>query len=117
MRLSQNHVTGVIPEEFKRFSSLSLSLAGNHILGIPPPLCGISEWNDGDVRDFGCEGILCKPGSFNAYGRKTSGVDCFECSGAVYYGERQCETSGVSRLSFSFILCLQFGFFLTFALY
>jgi hypothetical protein len=93
LRLSNNQLTGVIPENFDRFKSISLFLSNNRMLGMPLPLCDNSDWNGGDVGDFGCDGILCKPGTFNPYGRRVHGMECFECRHAIYYGETECESS------------------------
>ncbi|KAG7337090.1 RHS repeat-associated core domain containing protein [Nitzschia inconspicua] len=96
LSLSQNQLTGVIPEEFDRFHRASLYLSDNLILGMPLTLCDNVNWNNGDVGDFGCDGILCKPGTFNPNGRRVHGMECFECSHAVYYGETECETDSSS---------------------
>jgi hypothetical protein len=90
LRFSHNQLTGVVPEEFDRFDQMSLFLSDNRFLGVPLILCDNSEWNDGDVGDFGCDGILCKPGTFNAYGRRLSGMDCYDCPTAIYYGQTFC---------------------------
>lgn len=96
LRLSQNQLTGVIPENFYRFHDMSFSLSDNRILGMPLTLCDNYLWNDGDVGDFGCDGILCKPGTFNSYGRRVHGMECFECKQAIYYGETECESASSS---------------------
>jgi hypothetical protein len=90
LRLSQNQLTGVIPEEFDRFRQMDLFLARNKILGVPLTLCDNSEWNDGDVGSFACDSILCKPGSYNPLGRRRPGLECFSCPSAIYYGETDC---------------------------
>jgi hypothetical protein len=92
LRLSKNQLTGVIPEAFDRFGNMSLHLSDNNILGMPLTLCDNSEWNNGDVGAFGCDSILCKPGSYNAYGRRVLGMDCYDCPSAIYYGETSCRT-------------------------
>jgi hypothetical protein len=91
VHLSRNQLTGVIPEEFDRFREISLLLSDNRILGLPLILCDNLEWNNGDVGSFGCDGILCKPGSYNPYGRKKHRLDCLDCPSAIYYGETTCE--------------------------
>ncbi|KAL3925498.1 MAG: hypothetical protein SGILL_000365 [Bacillariaceae sp.] len=96
LRLSNNQLTGVIPEEFDRFGRMSLYLSANRILGMPLILCDNSEWNGGDVGSFGCDGILCKPGTYNPLGRQIPGLDCLDCASAVYYGETSCRLSSAA---------------------
>ena len=96
LRLSQNQLTGVIPPEFDRFYQMDLFLADNKILGVPLTLCDNSEWNNGDVGSFGCDGLLCKPGTYNPIGRRRPGLECLACPSAIYYGETNCENSGTS---------------------
>ncbi len=91
IRLAGNQLTGIIPEEFDRFQSLSLFLSDNKILGMPFTFCDNSEWNEGDVGDFGCDGIMCRPGSYNPLGRRVYGLDCLGCISARYYGATSCE--------------------------
>jgi Leucine-rich repeat (LRR) protein len=104
LRLSHNQLTGVIPEDFDRFRKTSLYLADNRILGMPLTLCDNSQWNDGDVGNFGCDAILCKPGTFNPYGRRVSGMECLECPHAIYYGETSCQaTSSANEARHKFL--------------
>ena len=115
IKLSENQLTGVIPEEFDRFSDITLLLAGNQILGLPRHLCDNNNWNGGDVGDFGCDAILCKPGTFNEVGRsRRSGSRCRSCGSALYYGETVCaDASSAFRLLSYFsrgvwVVCLSF---------
>ena len=91
IKLSQNQLTGVIPEEFDRFNGMALYLQDNYILGLPLTLCDNPDWNNGDVGDFGCDAILCKPGTYNAIGRRRrNGASCKACASARYFGESVC---------------------------
>lgn len=90
VRLSHNQLTGVVPQELDRFADMSLYLSGNQILGLPVVLCDNKEWNNGDVGDFGCDAILCKPGSSNSLGRRTRDLPCQPCFTASYYGDTSC---------------------------
>ena len=90
LNLAENQITGVIPEEFDRFENFNIYLRDNRILGVPLLLCDNSEWNGGDVGDHGCNGILCKPGTYNEYGRRRAGFPCKECPTATYYGHTTC---------------------------
>lgn len=98
IKLSQNELTGVIPEEFDRFRDMTLYAAGNEILGLPVVLCDNDEWNGGDVGDYGCDAILCKPGSYSKFGRSTPGDRCKRCLAALHFGSTTCEdTSSAHR--------------------
>jgi Leucine-rich repeat (LRR) protein len=90
IKLSRNQLTGVVPEEFDRFEHMLVHLTDNKILGLPLTLCDNDEWNSGDVGDFGCDAIMCKPGTFNEYGRRKSSRKCRPCASATYYGETSC---------------------------
>lgn len=95
--LSNNLLTGVVPEEIGRFNRLTIYLTGNSILGLPLTLCYNDIWNDGDVGDYWCDAIMCKPGTYNDYGRKTRYEPfCKPCRSAVYFGSNTCspEISG-----------------------
>lgn len=74
-----NALGGLVPAQLGAFSQMNLYLASNLFESIPQSLCGMN-WNDGDVAEHGCDGLLCPAGTFNSFGRATAGVDCFECS-------------------------------------
>lgn len=93
IRLSRNALTGIVPDEFNRFHRMSLYLADNHLLGLPLTLCGNGDWNNGDVKYQGCNGILCPPKSYSPYGRSTDDIDCMSCPGSFYYGATSCDTA------------------------
>ena len=101
--LANNQLTGVVPEELDRFSGLTIYLRDNRILGLPVTLCDNTRWNLGDVGNYGCDGILCKPGTSNEYGRRRPGFDCLPCPAARYYGETLCQTSVANGLRFGAI--------------
>jgi Leucine-rich repeat (LRR) protein len=82
--LRYNELTGAIPDSFvDRFNELTLLLAENKISSIPNGCDGSYdlEWNEGDVKEFGCDGLLCEPGFYSPIGRKTAGhrYNCVEC--------------------------------------
>jgi Leucine-rich repeat (LRR) protein len=97
--MSGNRLSGVVPAELSRFESLRLYLSGNNIVGIDSRLCSKDTWFFGDVGQFGCDGILCPPGSFNVFGRQIS-IDypCEICSSSSYFGATKCvpEASTIS---------------------
>lgn len=90
--MSGNHFTGVVPAELSRFQALRLYLSGNSIQGIDSNLCSQDGWFFGDVGEFGCDGILCPPGSFNVFGRQIStGFPCESCTQSSYFGATKCD--------------------------
>jgi hypothetical protein len=40
------------------------------ISGLPIILYDNNDWNDGDVENYGCNGIICPSGTFNLLGRQ-----------------------------------------------
>ena len=110
LNLAENQITDVVPEEMDRFEHVDIYLRDNRILGMPLLLCDNSNWNGGDVGDHGCNGILCKPGSYNEYGRRRTGYPCKECPTATYHGQTTCPPrSSGNRLSVVFGLKLLVG--------
>jgi len=101
--LSNNNLTGAVPVALSRFSSLRMFLFGNLIDEINPTLCSqASGWFFGDVNLFGCDAIMCPPGTFNVFGRQISeSFPCLKCEQASYYGSITCSGSrlGVSENS------------------
>eukprot|EP00545_Synedropsis_sp_CCMP1620_P002938 CAMPEP_0119010574 /NCGR_PEP_ID=MMETSP1176-20130426/5107_1 /TAXON_ID=265551 /ORGANISM="Synedropsis recta cf, Strain CCMP1620" /LENGTH=517 /DNA_ID=CAMNT_0006963259 /DNA_START=96 /DNA_END=1649 /DNA_ORIENTATION=- len=92
--MSGNDFTGVIPAALSRFSALRLYLSGNSIQGIDSNLCSQDGWFFGDVGEFGCDGILCPPGSFNVFGRQISvGFPCERCTQSNFFGATKCAPS------------------------
>jgi len=106
--LSSNRLTGTIPGELARFDLMTLYLRENHISGIHPSICTKGDSMNGDVGDFDCEGLLCKPGSYSEFGRATKAQECKPCKLASYYGSSNCGESSSStrtQLGISVILC------------
>jgi hypothetical protein len=89
--MSGNKLTGVVPRELSRFDSIRLYLSDNQIGGVDMSLCSKDGWFFGDVGQFGCDGILCPPGSFNVFGRQIS-IDfpCEICPSSSFFGATQC---------------------------
>jgi Leucine-rich repeat (LRR) protein len=97
VELSNNRLSGTLPRELSRFSELSIHLADNKISGIDEELCSIGGWNDIDVREFGCLGILCPAGFANSAGRQTSlSNPCVKCDAAKYMGSTACNAEASS---------------------
>ena len=102
VNLSNNEIGGIVPITLIWMYRLSIQLQGNKITGIDERLCGNYGWNDFGVQAFGCDGILCPAGTWNALGRQTSAdVPCEECKAAKYMGSTTCgkETSTISAAS------------------
>lgn len=90
--MSGNRFTGVVPAELARFQAWRIYLSGNSIEGIDENLCAQDGWFFGDVGEFGCDGILCPPGSFNLFGRQVSSSSpCQACPQVSFYGATKCE--------------------------
>lgn len=90
--LSSNQLTGTVPGELARFNDLTLYLRNNRLQGINPKLCGAATWNDGDVGQYQCDGILCPPNTYSpGIGRATqAGAECIPCNQADYFGSSYC---------------------------
>ena len=110
INLAQNQISGVIPEELDRFKDATLYLTDNRILGLPLTLCDNEEWNKGDVGDFGCDGIMCKPGTANEFGRRRSESSCISCPDARHYGETSCNSSALTQKIRCPLLAAALGF-------
>ena len=98
VRLNDNHIEGAIPKSWSsRFQKLLLDLSGNKISGVGGSLCSANEWNRGAVERFGCNALLCPPGTFNELGRATgSEATCRAClhpPSVQYYGAKTCDDS------------------------
>lgn len=90
--MSGNRLTGIVPSELSRFERIRLYLSDNDIVGVDSSLCSKDGWFFGDVGQFGCDGILCPPGSFSVFGRQIS-IDypCEICPSSSFFGATQCE--------------------------
>jgi Leucine-rich repeat (LRR) protein len=90
--LAGNQLTGTIPSVLGRLSLLSLQLKNNKITGINSDLCDAAKgWNDNDVQEFGCDGILCPAGTWSGSGRQTAlEAPCKPCKDAKFMGTARC---------------------------
>lgn len=94
--LSYNRLEGTVPPQLSRFDRLSLHLKDNEISLIDPSLCNLAEWMHYDVRDYGCDGILCPVGTYNEIGRQsTEDTPCLTCEtgGTGFMGSVECDGS------------------------
>jgi Leucine-rich repeat (LRR) protein len=98
--LRRNDISGGIPFELLgRIDDFTLLLANNKISDIPDEFCDDDfnkSWNNGDIMEFGCEGLLCAKGYYNTIGRKTDGdyFDCIKCDKDMdseqFFGSTSC---------------------------
>lgn len=100
VNLASNMLTGDIPVELDRFLNLTIYLRDNRIVDIPKVFCDKHGWNGGDVEHFGCNAILCAPGTFNTLGRQsTTETPCIQChdGDTIFYGRTVCSSAPPSR--------------------
>lgn len=97
--LSNNKITGTVPSSLARFDNLKLYLRGNKIEGLPGVLCDKSNWMSGDVGKFGCDALLCAPGTSNFDGRHSSrSPGCATCPEADdFFGQAACLSATLGR--------------------
>jgi Leucine rich repeat len=92
--LADNELSGGIPEALDSFYSLDLRLEKNLISTRADSFCDNTLWMGNLTGLFGCDSILCPPGTFAPDGRQT-GTDtpCTACptsSSSQYYGSVDC---------------------------
>ena len=92
--LTDNCLSGSIPLDLTRFEFLDIEVTGNFLTNLDMEWCLEGEVNGFEVEQFGCNAILCPPGTFSVAGRHTaSGGPCKPCENAMYYGANSCETT------------------------
>ena len=97
--LSGNQLAGWVPAELDRFKEIKIYLRNNMISDIPVTLCDNFDWNEGDVEAFGCNGLLCPPGTYNLVGRERPDEPCQGClDGSPYFGQVTCTNPSSSRI-------------------
>jgi Leucine-rich repeat (LRR) protein len=80
--LDGNHLIGTVSAQLGAFSKLNIELADNLFVALGDGLCDESSWLDGDVGQYGCAGILCPAGTFSSKGRQASNDEaCETCPG------------------------------------
>lgn len=87
--LGDNFLTGSIPAGVARLPNLYTH--DNYIEGIDSAVCdAVPE----DMKPFGCDAIMCRPGTYNDLGRQVADdkpcLDCTRVGGAKYYGSTEC---------------------------
>jgi hypothetical protein len=90
--LSRNRIEGRVPGDLARFDKMTLYLKDNYITGLDNDVCEADGWNDGDVSNYNCDGILCPPGTYApGSGRQSvGGSECVECKKSDFFGQSLC---------------------------
>ncbi|KAL3925499.1 MAG: hypothetical protein SGILL_000366 [Bacillariaceae sp.] len=93
--LSSNQLTGSIPPSLVKFDNLILDLENNGITELDSTICVHDQWMRGELGNLPqasrCNGILCPPGTWNAFGKETAEEKCRECSeGSENFGQTRC---------------------------
>lgn len=88
---------------FGRFDDLTLYVRDNKITQLPAALCDADNksWNQRDVTFFGCDGIMCPPGTASYHGRQSNqGSPCKRCSSNTnLFGQISCDGVTLSHSS------------------
>ncbi|KAL3915907.1 MAG: hypothetical protein SGILL_005427, partial [Bacillariaceae sp.] len=92
INLAHNEFTGVIPESIDNLAALEINwrLGDNKWEGVPEVLCDNENWNEGNIAEYGCFGLLCPPGEYSKLGFATEDKPCRTCDTAEYFGATNC---------------------------
>ena len=106
--LASNRSTGGIPLELDRFELMTLYLRDNSITQLRSEFCDNKGWNGGDVEHFGCNAIVCPPGTATALGRQsmaTIEMPCARCENRNMqsYGMTSCDSSAATASHFDWL--------------
>lgn len=96
--IGYNKFHGTVPDTLSRFTNMRLLAMKNEITKVDPALCTLTGWINGEVGKIitaggnGCDAILCPVGTYNTYGRQTSGGDgaCLSCPDGKFAGQTGC---------------------------
>jgi len=109
--LSSNSLSGTVPTDLDLLNQLTIYLRDNKFTGLPPTLCDSNNqgWNLREVELYGCDAIMCPPGTANFHGRQSSeNIRCMSCpSNKKLYGQITCD--GMPMLGSSGSRLLQGG--------
>ncbi|CAB9523970.1 LRR receptor-like serine threonine-protein kinase [Seminavis robusta] len=117
VNLRRNSLTGSIPGSLSSFAELNIDVTANSISHLPESLCSQQLWMDGNAESFGCDAILCPPGTYNSNGRQVSALDpCEPCpiDPKPFYGSNSCfdfteELDGATTICPSGLACYNHG--------
>jgi Leucine-rich repeat (LRR) protein len=100
--LTNNEISGSVPDSLTKFERMTLYLADNEIESRTDSFCSkISGWMGGDVGDstLGCDTFLCPKGTAAPDGRKTETESCETCADALYFGSSSCSTTAEGEVN------------------
>ena len=85
-------ISGAVPQELADgLPPFQMELEGNEIVSLSDSFCEKKSMMSGAVAKFGCDAILCKPGSASQFGRQNStDSNCEPCDDAKFWGSTQC---------------------------
>ena len=95
--ISDNLLTGSVPESLDSKSRLELVAVENKLTGLSPKFCDNSDWMGGEVGTLGtCDTIMCPAGSSSPLGRTAhSSPPCRQCPDAEvappFFGQTSCD--------------------------
>jgi len=92
--LGGNLLTGNVPGTLARFDQMEIFLEDNQFSQVDSTLCDKQNWMSGNVKEFGCDAILCPKGTVLAHGRREfedlQCKDCTENTANAYFGRTVC---------------------------
>ena len=90
--LSNNQLTGSVPASLDDLADLAVEwkLHDNAFEGIATELCDNSDWNRGAISNYGCDGLLCPPGTYGVVGHASAEHTCRACEESTQYGATTC---------------------------
>ena len=96
--ISKNKLTGSIPSSFLHnipsSVQIGVDLTDNLISSIDNSICTKSNFNRGDVEQYGCNGLLCPIEYYSNTGRHSSLGECIYCPNVRYLGSTECLDEG-----------------------
>lgn len=105
---------------FCRLDKLVIYLRDNKFVNLPSSLCDSNnrDWNMREVEMFGCDAIMCPPGTANFHGRKSAAnIPCMKCeSNKDLYGQISCNGVPMEASSSLRLLLGPITAFITYAL-
>jgi len=103
--LSSNRLSGSVPTQLDRFDQLVIYLRDNKFTELSPTLCDSDNggWNLRGVELFGCDALMCPPGTANYRGRMSAENNpCMACdSNTDKYGQITCNGMPLEAMSSS----------------
>lgn len=60
-----HNVFGPLFPNLDHLQRLNVNAAGNRFERIDEKVCEKMAWNNGDIRRYGCDGLMCPPNTFN----------------------------------------------------